>query len=243
MCLKELCQQLHHIGELDLPLTQAERLDWNLARKRLRGATTVDLQELILRSLSASGTGHLFFLDSLDRIGPSHVGLLEMLLREAVVCAGTAHFREGAHFRKIWSAFIRIDVPPLTDQESGQLVNHLLQHYRIPVQDPEAYRREVIKSSAGNPYHIRNMVWLGSREKRVTREELSRVRRVEEGEYFNMGPLYIFAASMFTMAKIFSLGTDNREFYIYFSALGFLVYMAFRVFRTFFLFRPQRGDR
>ena len=33
---------------------------------------------------------------------------------------------------------------------------------------------------------------------------------------------------------------DNREFYIYFSALGFLMYLTFRVFRNFFLFRPQR---
>jgi len=47
---------------------------------------------------------------------------------------------------------------------------------------------------------------------------------VEEGAYFNMGPLYIFSAGIFTLFKIFSIGTDNREFYIYFSALGFLVF-------------------
>jgi hypothetical protein len=45
---------------------------------------------------------------------------------------------------------------------------------------------------------------------------------------------------MFTLFKIFSLGTNNPEFYIYFSALGFLVYLTFRIFRTFFLFRPHR---
>jgi hypothetical protein len=33
---------------------------------------------------------------------------------------------------------------------------------------------------------------------------------------------------------------DNSEFYVYFSALGFLVYLTFRVFRSFFLFRSQR---
>ena len=66
------------------------------------------------------------------------------------------------------------------------------------------------------------------------------VRQVEEGELFNMGPVYILAAGALTLSKIFSFGTDNREFYIYFSSLGFLVYLLFRVFRTFFLFRPRR---
>jgi hypothetical protein len=67
--------------------------------------------------------------------------------------------------------------------------------------------------------------------------------RVEEGEYFNMGPVYIYGASVFTLFKIFSIGLDNTDFYIYFSALGFLVYLTFRVFRNFFLFRPQKYGR
>lgn len=35
-----------------------------------------------------------------------------------------------------------------------------------------------------------------------------------------------------------SRGMDDSDFYIYFSALSFLVYLTFRAFRTFFLFRP-----
>ena len=70
---------------------------------------------------------------------------------------------------------------------------------------------------------------------------LGRLRRFEEGEYFNMGPVYIFGAGVFTLLKIFSIGMDNRKFYIYSSALGFFIYMTFHVFRNFFLFRPQRN--
>jgi hypothetical protein len=58
--------------------------------------------------------------------------------------------------------------------------------------------------------------------------------------YFNMGPIYIFGFAMFTLIRIFSIGLDNTEFYIYFSALGFIAYLIFRVFRAFFLFRPQK---
>lgn len=75
----------------------------------------------------------------------------------------------------------------------------------------------------------------------MTEAGMRELQQVEEGELMNMGPAYIFLASVFPLFKIFSIGTDNSEFYVYFSAMGFLVYLTFRVFRTFFLFRPQRG--
>jgi hypothetical protein len=86
------------------------------------------------------------------------------------------------------------------------------------------------------------MLWHGSRERNVNAEEIRKLRRTEEGDFFNMGPVYIFSAGIFTIFRIFSLGTDNKEFYIYFSALGVLVYLTFRIFRAFFLFRPQKYD-
>jgi len=113
-------------------------------------------------------------------------------------------------------------------------------YMHLHVIDPALYRREILKSANGNPFHIRNMLWHGSREKYVDAEEIRKLRQVDEGHYFNMGPIYIFGAAMFTLFKIFSIGSDNREFYIYFSALGFLAYLVFRVFRAFFLFRPQK---
>jgi hypothetical protein len=106
--------------------------------------------------------------------------------------------------------------------------------------DREIYRRGVLKAANGNPFLIKNIMWHTSRERHAGFDEIRSLSQVEEGPFFNMGPIYIFAASMFTIFKIFSLGTNNPEFYIYFSALGFLVYLTFRIFRTFFLFRHHR---
>jgi len=239
-CLKEICQNLHRHGDLALPLSDEERLDWDLARRRLRGEGTVGIQQIIIESIQGATLPYLFFLDTLDRIAPSHQVLIEKLLGVSVVCAGVVHEKESIHLKKVWSSFTRIDIHPLSEEASLRLIRYYLEEYHITVSDQRLYEREILKAAAGNPFHIKNMIWHGSRERRVTQDEIRRLRRVEEGEYFNMGPVYIFAASMFTMLKIFSLGTDNREFYIYFSALGFLVYMVFRVFRAFFLFRPQR---
>jgi hypothetical protein len=108
--------------------------------------------------------------------------------------------------------------------------------------DSASYQRQVLKSAGGNPHLIRTMLIQGVKDgAAIGGEELGRLRRFEEGEYFNMGPVYIFGAGVFTLLKIFSIGMDNREFYIHFSALGFLMYLTFRVFRNFFLFRPQRN--
>ena len=242
-CLKEMCRLLHQMGELALDLSPEEGLSWELARRKLRGKGSLDLQQIIITSIRQTGKSHLVFLDSLDRLAPSHHGFFETLLAVAVICAGVVHERESVHLKKVWASFARIDIGPLSEATTRQLIRHYVDTYAIKVLDPELYEREIIKAAGGNPFHIKNMVWHGSRERRVTQDEIRSLRRIEEGEYFNMGPVYIFAASMFTMLKIFSLGTDNREFYLYFSALGFLVYMVFRVFRAFFLFRPQRVNR
>jgi hypothetical protein len=242
-CLKELCRGLLENGDLRLDPNVVQTGDWPVVKKMLTGLGLVGQQQVVIQSLSAAHRPYLVFIDSLDRITPTHHAFIEQLLTHSVVCAAVVQMKEAFHFKKIWSSFSRIDLEPLDDQTSAQLIRHYLDGYSIRVIDRELYTREILKAANGNPFQIQTMLWHGSRERRVDAEEMRKLRRVDEGDYFNMGPVYIFGASIFTLFKIFSLGTDNREFYIYFSALGFLVYLAFRVFRSFFLFRPQKYSR
>jgi len=148
--------------------------------------------------------------------------------------------KENFFFKRIWASFTKIELEPLTEPIAIPLINYYFDNYPLHIIDPELYRREILKASNGNPFHIKNMLWHGSREKYLDTQEIRKLRQVDEGHYFNMGPIYVFGISIFTIFKIFSIGTDNREFYIYFSALGFFAYLIFRVFRAFFLFRPQK---
>jgi len=50
----------------------------------------------------------------------------------------------------------------------------------------------------------------------------------------------MIGAGVLTAVKFFSVGAEKREHYIYYSAIGFMLYLTFRVFRSFFVFRPQR---
>jgi len=210
------------------------------AKNRAAGQGSARQQEILIGSLRASQRQYVVFLDSLDRIAPAAVQFIDLLFSASVVCAAVSEMKEGPHFKRLWSSFAKIALSPLDRDASWQLVCHCMKRYDLRTLDPPLYIQEVMKSAGGNPFLIRTIVWQGSREGRVDREEIRKLRWHQEGEYFNMGPIYIFGASLFTLYKIFTSGTDNKEAYIFFSAIGFIVYFVFRVFRTFFLFRPRR---
>ncbi len=238
-CLKEIAEKLFYHG--DLPFTpDEERSDWIAVKKRLSGLGSIKLQGIIFQGLSQADKQYLVFFDNLDRISPTQQSFVETLLSIAVICTAVVQMKENFFFKRIWASFAKIELEPLPEAISIQLIDYFFEHYPLRIIDRELYRREILKAANGNPFHIKNMLWHGSREKYVDTDEIRKLRQVDEGHFFNMGPIYIFGVAMFTMFKIFSIGSDNREFYIYFSALGFIAYLVFRVFRAFFIFRPQK---
>ncbi len=240
-CLKEFCEQLHAFSELLMDPSADPGQPWQTVRKRLTGLGNVKTQELIIRSLRSARKPFIVFLDSLDRITPTHQDFLEKLLATVAVCGAVTRPKESVHFKKIWGSFSKIELAPLSERDAMALTRLWMASGRVRSLDAEFHAHQILKAANGNPFRIRSMIWEGSREVCVTHQQIRGLAKEEEGGYFNMGPIYIFGASVFTLYKIFSLGLDNREAYIYFSALGFLVYLTFRIFRTFFLFRPQRG--
>ena len=238
-CIKEITEKLYYNGDLHIDLDE-ERSDWQTMKKHLSGFGNIRLQSVIFEGISRSENSYLIFFDELDRISPGQQKFIETLLNIAVICTAVVKMKENFLFKRIWASFSRINLEPLPEQACFQLINYFLQNYPLHTADSNLYRREILKASNGNPFHIKNMLWHGSREKYVDGEEIRNLRRADAGQYFNMGPVYIFGIAVFTLFKIFSIGTDNQEFYIYFSALGFFAYLVFRVFRAFFLFRPQK---
>jgi hypothetical protein len=237
--LKEICLRLYQRKELRMEgLGDIDVSDWSAVKKKLTGLGTLGVQNMVVQSLRSAPARYVLFFDSLDRVTVAHQQFLEKLLSVAVLCAGVTSLKRG--FGKIWSSFSRIVLRPLSDEDAARLVHHLLDLYSIHLIDRRMYVRQVLKAANGNPFHLKNMLWHGSLERRLGEREIRELQRVEQGELLNLGPAYIFLASAFTLFKIFSMGTARDEFYVYFSALGFLVYLTFRVFRNFFLFRPQR---
>jgi hypothetical protein len=238
-CLKEMAEKLFYNGDLQIEM-DSEREDWSVLKKKLSGLGSIRLQATIFEGISKSPETYLIFFDNLDRISPSQQAFIETLLNIAVICAAVVEMKENYFFKRIWASFVKLEIGPLPDAVCMEMIDYFMNTYNLRIIDRELYRREILKSSNGNPFHVKNMLWHGSREKYIDTEEIHKLRRIDEGHYFNMGPIYIFGVAMVTLFKIFSIGTDNREFYIYFSSLGFIAYLVFRVFRTFFIFRPQK---
>ena len=238
-CLQEILERLFEFGDLALD-PDGERTDWEGARKQISGLGSVALQSLIVESIAKSSRPYVLLFDSLDRLSPTQAQFLETLLQIAVVGAAVVRVKENPLLRRVWSSFVRIDLEPLAGEEERALVDHLSAGVAIRASDAILYRKELRRAAAGNPFALRTMAWHASRERSVSLEEIRGLRRGDRAAYFNMGPIYIFAFAMFTLIRIFSIGLDNTEFYIYFSALGFIAYLIFRVFRAFFLFRPQK---
>ncbi|HXX63990.1 MAG TPA: AAA family ATPase [Bacteroidota bacterium] len=239
-CLKEIAEQLHGAGDLGVDAAD-ERGDFAALRKQMAGLGNAGLQAAILEGVMRSEKPYLIFFDSLDRISPVYQPFLESLLALTVVCASVVQIKDVFVYRRIWASFEKISLDALPEPDCSRLIDHILVNYPVRVSDQELYRRELLKASDGNPFYIKNLMWHGKQQGNLTEDEIRALRRAEEGPFFNMGPLYIFTAGALTLFKIFSFGTDNREFYIYFSALGFLIYLTFRIFRNFFLFRPQKN--
>jgi len=237
-CLKEIGQSLFEHGDLliDGPMVGS----WDEARKRFSG--NLRLQELVLASLRASRVRYVVMFDSLDRVTPAHQGLLEGLFVSAVVAAGVSQVSESPHLQRVWRSFTRIVIEPLPRQEGMLLVKHYMRRFRVQTRDPDLFVQEVWQASLGNPFVARTLVLRAARQGTVSARDARSLRRETAGRYLNMGPVYMFLASGFTLFKVFSRGLDNRESYVWFSAMGVIAFMAFRVFRSFFIFRPQRGD-
>ena len=238
-CLREMAELLYHSGDLRIP-GEEEESDWPSVKKKFTALGNNRMQSTLFEAISHAETPYLFFFDSLDQISPAQQPFIEALLNISVICTTTVRIKENILFKNLWASFSKIPLEPLPESVSMELIDYFLGSYPFHIIDHDLYRREILKSSNGNPFHIKNMLWHGSREKFVNSNEIRKLRQTEEGQYFNMGPIYILGVAMFTMFKIFSIGTDNREFYIYFSALGFIAYLVFRVFRAFFIFRPQK---
>jgi len=235
--LKELCTALIERGYLEVGGVRVAG-PWPLARKMLIGLGSAGIQDAVLAALR--GRKSLLFLDSLDRVAPAQIPFLERLVDVATVCSAVVGQKDGVQFRKLWGSFTRLDVGPLSTAASFELVERCMLEYGVPAAGMDALRRRIVAASAGNPVHLRAAVRQACCGGSVRGGDLRPARGGGAAEFFNMGPLYIFAAGFFTLYKIFSMGLDNREGYIFYSAIGFLVYFVFRVYRVFFLFRPER---
>ena len=237
--LREIAGGLFRNGDLRVESAD-ERDDWTLQKKRFTQLGIQGMQSEVLAAIAGSGKNYILFVTNLERLSAGNVRFFETLLRITVFCGSALSTKDAPGFDCFWASFERVPLDRLPSAVAGQLVTHLMKQYPLNVVDPVMCRQEILSAAAGNPFHVKNLLHRAATRKSLGTREIREFRAVEEGPYFNMGPLYMIAAGVLTAVKFFSAGADKKEHYIYFSAIGFVLYLTFRVFRSFFVFRPRR---
>ena len=238
-CLREVGEVLYRNGDLRLESADG-RDDWAAVRSRFMDLGVDGMESEVIRALAGSPRRYVAFVSNLERVTVQCSKFLDALLHLTVVCGSAAATREAEAFRCFWSSFERMPIGPLPEEVAGRMVRHLMREYGVAASDPVMCMREILASADGSPFHIRNLVYRARTRHPLRESDIRSFRAVEEGGFFNMGPLYMIGAGGLAAVKFFSSGPDRREHYIYFSAIAFVLYLTFRAFRGFFIFRPQR---
>jgi len=238
-CLREMAEGLYRNNDLKIESADG-REDWGILKARFTRLGIHRMQSEVLKSIARSGKMYLVFVTNLDRITQPGLQFFQSLLRITVVCASATATKDAEAFRCFWASFERMPLERLPAPVAHQLISHLMGRYPVNVVDPLMCRNEILSSADGNPFHIKNLLYRAVTQRKLGSREIRDFRAMEEGPFFNMGPLYMIGAGVLTAVKFFSVGAANREHYIYYSAIGFMLYLTFRVFRGFFIFRPQR---
>jgi hypothetical protein len=97
----------------------------------------------------------------------------------------------------------------------------------------------VLQASGGNPGLLESILADAREQRQVTLAEIRELGRADEADYFNLGPLYVFALIGFTLAKIILHGSGPAELYIVLSVFSVIMLLVIRDFRVFFIFRPR----
>ena len=202
-----------------------------------------ELADAIVKSISMSGKKHILFIDNLHTVTPSHRGFLERLLEVGVICGASQSVKQQPILKKIFDSLAPVPLHPLSSDEVAVLIDYFAEQYKIRTVDRHLFRNQISKAGQGNPFQIKSFLHTAATKGFLNSADIREiVYSANDRDYFNMGPLYALGLAIFSLSKILSIGASNKEFYILMSSLGFLAYLVFRIFRSFFTLKPRKNS-
>ena len=225
--IKQLSSELISLGQL----------------KALNTMKEGELADAIIKAISTSSRRPILFVDNLDTITPSHRVFLEKLLEASIVCGASQSIKQQPILKKIFDSFTPVPVHSLSTNDTARLIDHFVERYKIRTLDRHLFTNQISKTSQGNPFQIKTFLHAAATKQFLNSADIREiVHSANDRDYFNMGPLYALGLAVFSLSKILSIGASNKEFYILMSSLGFLAYLVFRIFRSFFTLKPRKSS-
>jgi len=241
LALLEILKTLHQNDDLEIEGVEVEYLAWNELLKKLNRLTIKELEALIQRNLV--GRGYVLFLDSLETLTPSAVKKVETLMECATVVGAANKLKSS--LKKLWWRFEQIEIPPLTKEESRQLLWQLIaacptasaRRDENTIADVELLENKILTQANGNPLAIFELAQKAMRQDTLTAENIRTLKHQAGAKFIDITPVFFIIGAVIIAARFVALGMNSTELYILAGVSG-----GFFIALRYFLYRSMRGD-
>lgn len=146
----------------------------------------------------------------------------------AVVFCVPPEVANKSQLKRIWQRCDKVELPPLTPKEAGELVDLLTRQYGIVAQDEKAYRARILSLAAGVPGEIDRLVRFVSTDALVTNQQLGSglaqqlAQREERG--YALAPILLVFGALAIVTKYIGLARGEMDVYLL-GGVGIAVFM------------------
>ena len=185
----------------------------------------------------------ILVIDDASGVTPTSRPWLERLTEACTVIAAVSpEYLRKSGTKRFWKRFEEVKLEPLSKQEASELLDQLMQRYRVNVDEPEVYRRRVLALAQGVPFELERLVKYHSAETLVkAKDVLSHgqgfVERDEKG--VSLAPLLLVVGAMAIAGRYIARAQGDLDLYVL-AGIGIAVMVVFGPFirRT---LRPRSG--
>lgn len=160
----------------------------------------------------------ILVIDDAGGVTPTSRPWLEHLTEACAVIAAVSpeYLRKGGT-KRFWKRFDEVRLEPLSRQEASELLDQLMQRYRVNADEPEVYRRRVLELAQGIPFELERLVKYHSADALVrTKDLLSHgqtfVERDERG--VSLAPLLLVVGAMTIAARYIARAQGDLDLYV-----------------------------
>jgi len=229
--LLEILQSLHVNDDLKIQGIEVEYLSWEELLKKLNRKNLKELETLILQNLKDKG--YVLLLDSLEKLTPSAVPKVSALMEQTTIIGAANQLKPS--LKKLWWRFEKIEIPPLTQEESRQLLWTFLN--KDTITEDELLERKILNQANGNPLAIKELVDKVQREGNLTQQSIRELKHQAGTRFIDITPVFFIISALSVAARFIALGMNSTEMYII-AGISCGLFMGLR----YFLYRSMRKE-
>jgi len=230
--LLSLAEMLHQDGALDVEGIEARYMEWEDVRKKIAPLRVNQLAGLVTKCLvlSAERTegmkdqNYILVLDHLERVTPAMLPHLDALMGMAVVMGAADDLKPSA--QRLWWAFERVEVPPLTREQARELLWQVTDRNRVA--QPQLFETRVLQQAGGNPLAIITMAGK-ARTAELSAQEIRGLQHGAGTRYIPLTPALMLIGAVIVAARFAALGLNDRDLYVL-AGLGYAFFFVMRYF-------------